>query len=319
MPKTYNDLYIDVRNALREDGSPFPAAEARMLVARAADKTTEKLVRDFRLYVTDELEDKVRELLRRRLKGEPVAYITGEWEFMGLPMEVSPAVLIPRIDTETLAQTAIDYLTGRKMDARVLDLCSGTGCIGCAIAHALPQSRVVLSDVSPEAMAIARRNTAKNDLQGRVSFMDADVTKLPPLMTGSFDLVVSNPPYIPTMEILTLDASVRDSLFVPQRPVYTKVRDAAPALYGLHASVSNSLVADGCFVEGTVRNSILFRDVRVAKGAVVENSIVMQATAIGENATLDHVVLDKGVIIRAGRTLNGYDSFPIIVRKNQTV
>lgn len=210
MPKTYNDLYIDVRNALREDGSPFPAAEARMLVARAADKTTEKLVRDFRLYVTDELEDKVRELLRRRLKGEPVAYITGEWEFMGLPMEVSPAVLIPRIDTETLAQTAIDYLTGRKMDARVLDLCSGTGCIGCAIAHALPQSRVVLSDVSPEAMAIARRNTAKNDLQGRVSFMDADVTKLPPLMTGSFDLVVSNPPYIPTMEILTLDASVRD-------------------------------------------------------------------------------------------------------------
>lgn len=210
MSKTYNDLYIDVRNALREDGSPFPAAEARILVACAAGKTTEKLVRDFRLYVTDELAEKVTELLRRRLGGEPVAYITGEWEFMGLPMEVSPAVLIPRIDTETLAQTAIDRLTGRKMDARVLDLCSGTGCIGCAIASALPQSRVTLCDVSPEAMEIARRNVERNGLQGRVNFLEADATEAPPLMIGSFDLVVSNPPYIPTIEILTLDPSVRD-------------------------------------------------------------------------------------------------------------
>ena len=210
MSKTYNDLYIDVRNALREDGSPFPAAEARILVACAAGKTTEKLVRDFRLYVTDELAEKVTELLRRRLGGEPVAYITGEWEFMGLPMEVSPAVLIPRIDTETLAQTAIDYLTGRKMDARVLDLCSGSGCIGCAIAAALPQSRVTLCDISPEAMVLARRNVERNGLQGRVSYLEADVTAPPPLMIGSFDLVVSNPPYIPTIEILTLDPSVRD-------------------------------------------------------------------------------------------------------------
>jgi release factor glutamine methyltransferase len=210
MPKTYNDLYIDVRNALREDGSPFPAAEARILVAAAAGKTTEKLVRDFRLYVTDELAQRVSHLLGRRLRGEPVAYITGEWEFMGLPMEVSPAVLIPRIDTETLAQTAIDYLTGRKMDARVLDLCSGSGCIGCAIAAALPQSRVTLCDISPEAMVLARRNVERNGLQGRVSYLEADVTAPPPLMIGSFDLVVSNPPYIPTIEILTLDPSVRD-------------------------------------------------------------------------------------------------------------
>ena len=210
MPRTYNDLYISVRNTLREHGVEAAAVEARLMVATAAGKTTEKLVRDFRLYAGDETESQVASMLRRRLAGEPVAYITGVWEFMGLPMEVSPDVLIPRNDTETLAQAAIDALTGRNQEARVLDLCSGTGCIGIAIAHTLPQSRVVLSDVSPEAIEISRKNVRCNGLEGHVSFMPADVKQLPPMMTGSFDLLVSNPPYVPTLEILTLDPSVRD-------------------------------------------------------------------------------------------------------------
>ena len=164
-----------------------------------------------RFYATDEVERRAEEMVQRRLAGEPVAYITGVWEFRGLPMEVSRDVLIPRVDTEVLAELAIKYLRGTgRLDARVLDLCSGTGCIGCAIAAELPRVRVVLADVSPEAMEISRRNVSRNGLDGRISFLPADVMKLPPLMTGSFDLVVSNPPYIPTMEILTLDPSVRD-------------------------------------------------------------------------------------------------------------
>lgn len=95
MPRTYNDLYISVRNTLREHGVEAAAVEARLMVATAAGKTTEKLVRDFRLYAGDETESQVASMLRRRLAGEPVAYITGVWEFMGLPMEVSPDVLIP--------------------------------------------------------------------------------------------------------------------------------------------------------------------------------------------------------------------------------
>lgn len=114
-----------------------------------------------RFYATDEVERRVDSMLRRRLAGEPVAYITGIWEFRGLPMEVNPSVLIPRVDTEVLAETAINWLHGRKMDARVLDLCSGSGCIGCAIADALPQTRVVLADVSPEAMDVSRRNVRR--------------------------------------------------------------------------------------------------------------------------------------------------------------
>lgn len=122
-----------------------------------------------------------------------------------------------------------------------------------------------------------------------------------------------------TANMALLDASVRESLFVPQRPVYTKVRDAAPALYGLHASVSNSLVADGCFVEGTVRNSILFRDVRVAKGAVVENSIVMQGAVICENTSINCAVLDKNVVVKSGRTLSGAEDYPLFISKGSVV
>ena len=211
MPRTYSEMYIALRNRLRDAGIEAAALEARLIAATAAGKSTEKLLRDMRYYATDEVEKRAEAMVRRRLAGEPVAYITGVWEFRGLPMEVSRDVLIPRVDTEVLAETAIKYLkdTGR-LDARVLDLCSGTGCIGCAIAAELPRVRVVLSDVSPEAMEISRRNVSRNGLDGRISFLPADVMKLPPLMTGSFDLVVSNPPYIPTVEIMTLDPSVRD-------------------------------------------------------------------------------------------------------------
>lgn len=211
MPRTYSEMYIALRNRLRDAGIEAAALEARLIAATAAGKSTEKLLRDMRFYATDEVERRAEEMVQRRLVGEPVAYITGVWEFRGLPMEVSRDVLIPRIDTEVLAELAIKYLRGTgRLDARVLDLCSGTGCIGCAIAAELPRVRVVLADVSAAAMDISRRNVERNGLGGRVSFLPADVTKQPPLMTGSFDLVVSNPPYIPTMEILTLDPSVRD-------------------------------------------------------------------------------------------------------------
>ena len=210
MPRTYSELYISVRNALRDAGVEAANVEARLIVASASGKTTAKLLQDMRLYATDAVEKKAADMLGRRLAGEPVAYITGVWEFRGLPMEVSPDVLIPRVDTEVLADEAINWLLQNRREARVLDLCSGTGCIGCAIADALPLSHVVLADISPEAIDLSRRNVARNGLAGRVSYMLADATKAPPVMSGMFDLIVSNPPYIATMDILTPDPSVRD-------------------------------------------------------------------------------------------------------------
>ena len=117
----------------------------------------------------------------------------------------------------------------------------------------------------------------------------------------------------------TLQADVRQELFDPRRPVYTKVRDDIAARYGDSATVSNSLVADGGRIEGTVENSILFRGVYVAAGAIVRNSIVMQDAQVHEDAEIDHCILDKQAVIKRGGRLIGPATYPIVISKNVTI
>ena len=208
--KTYNDIFIATRNALRDAGIEGYNLEARVLLATAAGKSTQELLRDLRLYTTPQVEETAAAFTKRRLAGEPVAYITGSWEFYGLPMTVTPDVLIPRMDTELLVSTAVELLTGRKMDARILDLCCGSGCISCAIGHELPATKLVCVDISATALEICRKNLAQNRLTGRAICMQADATCSPPMSIGQFDLIVANPPYIASDEIIALDTSVRD-------------------------------------------------------------------------------------------------------------
>ena len=208
--RTYNDIYLSARNLLRQSGVEAFSLEAKLLVAGAAGKTTAQLLRDMSLYASNKIEDTVTEYIARRLRGEPVAYITGSWEFYGLPMTVTPDVLIPRMDTEVLVDAVKEFLTGYKMDARVLDLCCGSGCITCAIGHELPATKLVAVDLSASALEVCRQNIAKNRLSSRVICMQADATSSPPLGIGSFDVIVSNPPYIESAEIAKLDRSVRD-------------------------------------------------------------------------------------------------------------
>lgn len=208
--KTYNDIYLSTRNMLRQNGVEGYALEARILVACAAGKTVQQLLRDINLYTTEQVENTVLDYTARRLRGEPVAYITGSWEFYGLPMTVTPDVLIPRMDTEVLVDAVKEFLTGYKMDARVLDLCCGSGCITCAVGHELPATRLVAVDISASALEICRKNIAANRLSSRVICVQADATASPPLSMGQFDMIISNPPYIASDEIMTLDPSVRD-------------------------------------------------------------------------------------------------------------
>lgn len=116
-----------------------------------------------------------------------------------------------------------------------------------------------------------------------------------------------------------LDGKVRSELFNPERPVYTKVRDEVPAKYGLSATVQNSLVADGCIIDGQVKNSIIFRGVHIGKGARIENCIIMQSTVIEDNVELDYVITDKDVVIRGNRKLAGYLTYPMFVPKGQQI
>lgn len=208
--KTYNDIYLQARNALREHGIEGYSLEARLLVATAAGKTAQELLRDLSLYTTPEMAAKVADLTERRIAGEPVAYITGAWEFYGLPMVITTDVLIPRMDTELLVDAAKELLNGHKMDARVLDLCCGSGCIACAIGHELPATRLVAVDISANALEVCRKNIAANRLSSRAICMQADATASPPLSMGQFDMIVSNPPYIRSADMRKLDPSVRD-------------------------------------------------------------------------------------------------------------
>ena len=207
---TYNNLYLDARQRLKAAGVEAAQLEARELVCFAAGKNREQFLRDMSLYASDEVEAKVAELMNRRLAEEPVAYLIGEWEFYGLPLDISRDVLIPRADTEVLAEQAILAARAAGEGARVLDLCAGSGCVGLAVAANAPQCRAVLADVSEEALKICRQNIRRNDLNARVTCVQADARQVPSAKLWDFDVIACNPPYIPTGDIDGLDVSVRD-------------------------------------------------------------------------------------------------------------
>jgi release factor glutamine methyltransferase len=147
------------------------------------------------------------ELVCRREKREPLAYITGSREFWGLSFEVSPAVLIPRPETESLIEAAIEQLPNRNAPLRVADVCTGSGCVAVALAREYPSAHIAATDVSSEALLVARRNAARHGVADRVAFIDTD------LLLGvedTFDLIVSNPPYVAEPDRETLQPEVRD-------------------------------------------------------------------------------------------------------------
>ncbi len=210
MAKTYNDIYIRARKRLKEAGIDAYGLEARLIVSQAAGKTMEKLMQDLNLYASDEFADDVQAMVERRITGEPVAYITGQWEFYGVPLEITRDSLIPRTDTEVLVKAAITLFEGRNGTPRILDLCAGSGCVGVAMGVHMPGARIVMVDNSRRALSLCRRNISKNNLDIRVMCVEADVTETPPLLLGDFDLITCNAPYIPTAELETLDSSVKD-------------------------------------------------------------------------------------------------------------
>lgn len=210
MAITYNNLYLDIRRQLKAAGVENAQLEARELVCYATDKSREQFVRDMGLYVADSMEKRIRDLVSRRLAGEPVAYIIGEWEFYGLPLDISGDVLVPRLDTEVLADRAIALAREVGEGARVLDLCAGSGCVGLAVAANVPECHVVLGDVSEGALRVCKQNVRRNGLSAQVACLMADALRPPTPLMWDFDVIACNPPYIPTGDIPGLDGSVKD-------------------------------------------------------------------------------------------------------------
>lgn len=206
---SYDGLFRDVRRQFREADFPGAELEALEIVCFGGGMSRGEFYRDGNRCVPPETEEKIRALAARRMDGEPVAYLIGEWAFYGLPLEVNPAVLIPRVDTEVLAEAAIEFAQALG-NCRLLDLCTGSGCIGLAVAANVPECRALLGDVSGEALGVCRRNIRRCGLADRVTADALDALVPPPPSIGAFDCITCNPPYITRAEMETLDRSVRD-------------------------------------------------------------------------------------------------------------
>lgn len=184
----------------------MPELEARELVSCALRCDLRRLPP--MQTVSPEEQDRLEALVKRRLQGEPLAYLLGEWDFCGITLRVTPDVLIPRSDTERLCELAIERAQARQTP-RVLDLCSGSGCIGLALLHEVPKAVALGIDLSPRAVQLARANAELLGLASRYRCIEGNALMVPPEeYQTAFDVMVCNPPYITELEMCSLDVSV---------------------------------------------------------------------------------------------------------------
>lgn len=209
MVKKYSQLYSELRRMLiKTEDTQSAGFLARNIICHFGNIKQEQILSGSELYASEPVCVACESAVLRYLSDEPLAYILEEWEFYGLKLTVTPDVLIPRDDTCAVASLAIRQSLFLNKNPRILDLCTGSGCIGLAVASRVPDARVTLADISREALTIARKNINRHHLSGRVSAIQADALKEPSAFLGKFDLIVSNPPYITAQEMLELPKSV---------------------------------------------------------------------------------------------------------------
>lgn len=206
---TLGNLYLDARKKLlgKEDGDTahFYAQE---LVCFVTGKSKDQLLSQREMYVGDGECQRVEDGVNRLLNDEPLAYVLGEWDFYGMTLKVTQDVLIPRDDTCAVTDLVIEAAKTISCEKRILDLCTGSGCIGLAVAKNIADARVTLADISRNALAVAKENITRQKLSGRVVCAVADALGVPDPFLGKFDIIVSNPPYITSEEMTRLPKSV---------------------------------------------------------------------------------------------------------------
>jgi release factor glutamine methyltransferase len=193
---------------LAQKSAESPRLDAEVLLAHSLGCKRIELYTRFEELANDDARQGFRELVRQRVEGCPVAYLVGRKEFFSLELEVNRDVLIPRPDSESVVVECLRALRERP-EAAALDVGTGSGNLAIAIAHRHPTARVTTIDVSAAALAVARRNAVKHGVGDRIRFLEGDL--FAPLAEGErFDLIVSNPPYIPRTDIAGLESGVRD-------------------------------------------------------------------------------------------------------------
>ena len=196
---------------LKKSGSPSARLDAEVLLSAARNCERIALYTAFEEVVPDDVRATFRELVKRRAAGTPVAYLVGKKEFYSLSFAVTPDVLIPRPETEHLVVAAVDLLATLPADAGLLvaDVGTGSGAIAVSLAKHAANAKVVATDISPAALAVARQNAASHGVGERIEFLEMDLLEKVSA-ERNFDLVVSNPPYIGLKEEAALAPQVRD-------------------------------------------------------------------------------------------------------------
>lgn len=194
---------------LRKHGCESPRLESEILLAHAQKCPRIQLYANYHTEVSEQTRAQMRELVKRRIRHEPVAYLVGHKEFYSLDFNVEPGVFIPRPETETLINQGLEKLTPVNQP-NILELCTGSGCIAVTLAKRLPKSRVIAVEKNPIPLRVSRSNAEKQQVQDRVQILEGDLYAPVPTDGPRFDLIVSNPPYVRSDEIPGLVADVRD-------------------------------------------------------------------------------------------------------------
>jgi release factor glutamine methyltransferase len=236
MPAEINACIADARRRLRAVGIPLDEAilDARLLAQHVLGWDAARLLTHGDQPAPEGFGQAFDEAVARRATREPLAYITGRREFWNLDIEVTPAVLIPRPETELLIEAALEHCDADQ-PVRILDVCTGSGCVAIAVGREFRLSRVVASDISEAALDVARRNAARHGLASRLQCVTADLFTG---LTGPFELILANPPYVPAVAAPGLQPEVREfepaaALFAGHdglRVIRRLVKEAVPVM-----------------------------------------------------------------------------------------
>ena len=209
MTTSIAETILQGAHKLRQAGVPEARREAGSLLSYVIARDRSFILSHAEDQLDADQAERFRQFIERRALGEPLQYITGRQEFFGLDFEVTPDVLIPRPETELLIEAALKLLGGAA-DVFICDVGTGSGCVAIALLHELPQAHAIAIDVSRGALAVAERNAARHRVKERIEFVFSDCfAALDPRQT-SFDLIVSNPPYVEAGAIEDLQREVRD-------------------------------------------------------------------------------------------------------------
>jgi release factor glutamine methyltransferase len=266
--------------------------DAELLLGCALGMSREELMVAATKKVSVAESDRYEDLLRRRLNREPLAYITGQQEFWSLGFLVSGDVLVPRPETETLVERALKHLAtiNNREAPRILELGTGSGAIAVALASELPEAEIVATEIAPAALQIARRNASRNGVSNAIRFLQGDLfTALDQELEKEFDLIVSNPPYIPRGEIVHLEAEV--SRWEPRAALdggvdgldfYRRIIEEAPGYLRQGGAVAVEIgAAIGSLVLALFRNNPAYGDTRVYQDYSGRDRVVIARTLCG--------------------------------------